>query len=263
MDASVGVIKKINNAPQTVGKALDILEAFVDAESSLGVTELSHKLKINKSTIYRILQALLKKGYITQDRKTNKYFLGYKILKIGCAILSHIQLREMARVNLEELAKETSQTVRLAILDSEEVVYVDHVEGKDPIRLHLQIGSRGPLHCTAAGKSILAFLNENELENILNHYNFKALTPKTITSIEKLKSQLKMIKKHGYSFCDEEYMKGVRAVGAPILDMNTEVIGSIVIVAPSFRMKLKEVPTFGQQVKRVGLEISRKMGYPI
>lgn len=256
-------IKKINNAPQTVEKALNILEAFENSANSLGVTELSRKLKINKSTTYRILQVLLKKGYINQDAETNKYSLGYRILKIGGAILSRIQLREIARVHLERLALEMSQTVRLAILDALEVVYIDHVEGKDPIRLHLQIGSRGPLHCTAAGKSILAFLKETEKENILAHYNLKAMTSKTITNIENLKTHLKMIEKNGYSFCDEEYTKGVRAIGAPIFNFETRVIGSIVVAAPTFRMKLKDVPTIGLEVTKSGLEISKKMGCPI
>jgi len=253
----------INNAPKTVEKALNILEAFSNTDSPLGVTELSHNLKINKSTIYRILQTLYNKGYITQDNTTKKYFLGYKILSLSGVILNRNRLREVARSDLEELANETSQTVRLAILDGKEVVYIDHVEGKDPIRLHLQIGSRGPLHCTAAGKSILAFLKKNELDNILTRYKFKRLTPKTITDVRRLIPHLELIKKNGYSFCNEEFTKGVRAVGAPILDIDKKVLGSIVIVAPTFRMKLNEVSIFGYKVKRFGIRISKKMGYVV
>ena len=253
----------INNAPKTVEKALNILEAFLNTDCPLGISELSHKLKINKSTIYRILQTLYNKGYITQDNTTNKYFLGYKILSLSGAILNQNRLREVARLDLEELANETSQTVRLAILDGKEVIYINHVEGKDPIRLHLQMGSRGPLHCTAAGKSILAFLNKNELNNILIKYKFKRLTPKTITDVRRLIPHLELIKKNGYSFCNEEFTKGVRAVGAPILGIDKKVLGSIVIVAPTFRMRIKEVSRFGYKVKRFGIRISKKMGYVV
>jgi len=255
--------QRVSNTPQTVEKALDIVEAFVHAEGSLGITELSNKLKMNKSTVYRILQVLLGRDYVHQDNKTNKYYLGYKILTIGGALLGQIQLREVAKTHLEELVAETAQTVRLAILDQEEVVYIDHVEGRDPISIRLQIGSRGPVYCTAAGKSILAFLEEKEKNNILARCTFEALTSKTIIKVKNLKAHLRQIKNNGYSFCDEEYAKGVRAVGAPVFDREMKVIGSIVVVAPSFRMKHNEVRTFGKKVKETGLAISRKMGCPV
>jgi DNA-binding IclR family transcriptional regulator len=257
------MIKIKKNLPQTVERALNILETFESSGTPLGVTELSYKLNINKSTIYRILQVLLMKGYINQDTGTNKYIIGYKILKMGGTILSRIQLRDIARTNLEKLAIETSQTIRLAILDGQEVVYIDHEEGKDPIRLHLQIGSRGPLHCTAAGKSILAFLKESEVEAILARYNLKAFTANTIKNIADLKIHLKNIRKNGYSFSDEEYTEGIRAVGAPIFNFETRVVGSVVLVSPTFRLKLKEVPAFGLKVKKEAIEISKKMGWPV
>lgn len=253
--------KSINNAPSTVKKALDILEAFVDAGSSMGVTELGQKLKTNKSTVYRILQALLQRGYVNQDDRTNKYLLGYKILRLGGAILGRVPLREIGRANLEALAQETLQTARLAILDREEVVYIEHVEGKDPIRLHLQVGSRGPVYCTAAGKAILAFLPASESNRILSRIRFRSYTPKTITGIRQFQSELEGVKKNGYAITDEEFREEVRAVGAPIFNMDARVVGAMVIVAPAFRMKRKNFPILGQQVKKAALSISEKMGY--
>jgi DNA-binding IclR family transcriptional regulator len=256
-------LKSVNNAPSTVKKALEILEAFVEAGPSLGVTEISRRLKSHKSTVYRILQALFQKGYIQQDAITGKYSLGFKILQIGAVILGQAPLREMGKASLEALALETSQTVRLALLERDEVVYVEHVDGKDPIRLHLQVGSRGPVYCTAAGKSILAFLPEKETEMILSHCQFKRLTPKTIADRTQFVSELEGVRKNGFSISNEEFREGIRAVGSPIFNMESRVIGAIVIVAPTFRLRRKDFPLLGQRVKRAALEISQKMGYPL
>jgi DNA-binding IclR family transcriptional regulator len=254
-------LKNANNAPSTVRKALEILEVFAEAGEPLGVTEISRRLKAHKSTVYRILQVFFQKGYIHQDPLTEKYYLGFKILRIGSVILGQVSFREIGKEVLKVLAQETSQTVRLALLEGNEVVYIEHVDGKDPLRLHIQVGSRGPVYCTAAGKSILAFLPEKEREEILSRCQFELLTSKTITDRTKFANELEGVRKNGFSLSNEEFREGIRAVGAPIFNMEGTVVGAIVIVAPSFRLRHKDFPLFGQRVKKAAMEISQKMGY--
>ena len=251
---------RINNLPQTVERALDILEAFMESNEALGITELSRRVKLNKSTTYRMVQALRTRGYVNQDDHTNKYTLGYKILKLASGFMNQNKIREIARKYLEELSMKTSHTVQLTILVGNEVVYIDQVEGTDIFQLRLRIGNRGPLHCTAAGKSVLAFLKEDELENILNDFILTRFTDKTITSMKHLRKELKAIKRTGFSFCDREYDKYLRAIGAPIIGMGPKVIGAVVLVAPSNRIRIKEVSYFGNMVKETGLKISSEMG---
>lgn len=253
-------MKRIKNAPQTVEKALRILDALTEEKGPLGISELSRRLDMSSSTIYRILQVLMRRRYINQDSVTNKYNLGYKILELSSTVLMQLELRKVAKDHLEKLAKETSETARLAIMDEGEIIYVEQVEGKDQIRLQLQLGTRSPAHCTAAGKCIMAFLEQHEVDAILSKHELKAFTPKTITNIDKLRDQLRRIKEKGYAFNDEEYRDMVRAVGSPILDFKMKVVGSIVVVAPSFRLKLSMVPVIAKQVKRAALDISRQMG---
>jgi IclR family KDG regulon transcriptional repressor len=256
--------EKINsNLPQTVERALDILETFVTSQTSLGITELGRIVRLNKSTIYRIVQALGKKGYVIQDEQTKKYRASYKILGIAGSLLRQNEFREMAGTHLEGLAKKALQTVQLAILEGNEVVFVDQREGcRDVIQLRLRIGDRAPLHCTASGKSILAFLREHELEELFKNYRLEARTPKTITTISKLKRQLQVIRKNGYSFCDAEFHRDIRAVGAPILGMNMQVIGSVVLSMPTIRMKTNQVAYYGEMVKETGRAISKGLGCP-
>jgi len=253
--------KNINNAPSTVKRALEILETFVDAGHPLGVTEISRRLKTHKSTVYRILQALLQKGYIHQDPSNEKYSLGFKLLRFGSVILEQVPFQEIGKAALKDLAQEITQTVRLAVLEGDEVVYIEHEDGKDPLRLHLQVGSRGPVYCTAAGKSILAFLPEKERKEILSRCKFEILTSKTITDRTKFANELERVRKNGFSISNEEFREGIRAVGAPIFNMGAAVIGAIVIVVPTFRLRYKDFFFFGQRVKKAALEISQKMGY--
>lgn len=251
---------RLNNFPQTVERALDILEVFTDSNEALGITELSRRVNLNKSTTYRIVQAFRIRGYISQDHGTNKYCLGYKILKLASVSLNQNKLREIARKHLENLSKATSHTVQLTLLEGNRVVYIDQVEGTDIFQLRLQIGNRGHLHCTAAGKSILAFLPEGELENILKNSKLICFTDKTITSINQLRDELRKIKRVGFSFCDREYDKSLRAIGAPIIGAGSKVIGAIALVAPYHRIKVKEISFYGNLVKETGLKISLEMG---
>ena len=239
---------------------MDILEVLMDSKEALGITEVSRRVNLNKSTTYRIVQALRTRDYINQDQGTNKYCLGYKILKLASGALNQNKLREIARKYLEDLSKATSHTIQLTLLEGNGVVYIDQVEGTDIFQLRLQIGNRGPLHCTAAGKSILAFLTEGELENILKNSKLIRFTDKTITSINHLRDELRTIKRVGFSFCDREYDKSIRAIGAPIISAGSKVVGAVALVAPYHRIKVKEVSFYGNLVKETGLKISLEMG---
>jgi IclR family acetate operon transcriptional repressor len=251
---------QINNLPQTVERALDILEAFMESNEALGITELSRRVKLNKSTTYRIVQALRTRNYINQDDQTNKYFLGHRILRLASSFLNQNKVREIARAYLEELSRKSLQTVQLAVLERDKVIYIDQVEGTDIFQVRLRIGDRGPLHCTAAGKSILAFLPEGEVERIFENSKFLPFTDKTITSMSQLKNDLRKIRRVGFSFSDQEYDKNLRAIGAPIIGMGSKVIGAVALVAPYHRIKVKEVSYYGNMVREAGLKISLVMG---
>lgn len=251
---------KVNNLPQTVRRALDILEAFMESNDPLGITELSRRVNLNKSTTYRIVQALRARNYLNQHHETNKYCLGHKIVRLASSFLNQNKLRELARTYLEELSKKTSQTIQLAVLEGDKVVYVDQVEGTDIFQVRLRIGDWGPLHCTAAGKSILAFLPDEEVEKIFEKAKFISLTHKTITSMSQLRNDLRKIRRVGFSFSDQEYDRNLRAIGAPIIGMGSKVIGALALVAPYHRIKVKEVSRFGNMVRETGLKISLVMG---
>jgi|GEM_PF-4276824 DNA-binding IclR family transcriptional regulator len=147
------------NLARTVGKALDILDCLGREKTCLSASEVARHCRFSRPTAYRLLHTLLTRGYVTQDRsQEEKYRLGYKILELSKSLLDSVELRQQALPFLQDLSRTVNETVHLAVLDRGEVVYIEKVESTQPVRMHSTIGSRNPVHCTALGKAILAYL---------------------------------------------------------------------------------------------------------
>lgn len=249
-----------NNFPQTVDKALRILDALAKAEGPQGINMLVETLSFNKSTIYRLLRALMGHGFVTQNPQTSKYDLGFKVLELSHSLLKRKGVRGMARPLMEKLAQETSETVGLAILDGNEIVYLDQVDGGEVIRLEFQLGSRWPLHATAAGKACLAYMLSEQVENIFKKIELRAYTQHTSTDPEKLLNELKLVKRNGYAYNKGEFQRNIKAFGAPILNVDIKPIGAVVLAMPQERYIDDKREFYGKKVSGVGKEISKLMG---
>lgn len=249
------------NFPLTVEKALKLIERLGEAGVPLRISELSNDVGINSSTCYRILQALLARGFVIQDADSSKYRLGYKILEIGSAMLRGTELRAIAHPHLDNLGRETSLTVGLAVRSGWQMVYLDQVHGEGVIRLELRVGSRWPMHCTAAGKAVLAFLNNDELEVFFSMGSLRKFTQNTIVSAKKLLEELSKIRSRRYSFNNAEYQKEVKAIGSPIFGSQGQVLGSIVAAGPSDKIPQNAVASLGIRARTAAESISEAMGF--
>jgi IclR family KDG regulon transcriptional repressor len=255
-------MKSENKFPRTVDKALSVLECVARSGKPIGVSELSAESGISKSTVYRFLQVFLSRGYIDKEVDGSKYRAGFKMLELSQVIVRNIGFRAAAVAHMDRLAKETSQTVGLAILDKSGVVYIDQVGGEEQgIRIHFLIGIRMPFHCTGTGKAMLAFLDENELDRVLQGNSFQRYTPNTITDSALLRRELKSIRKKGYAFNDGEYQEVVRVVASPIFNASEKVVGSLAVAAFKHRLETARVPSIGELVKSAASDISRRLGY--
>lgn len=253
--------RDIKKFPRTVDKALDILEYAGRSDKPLGVSELGAELGINKSTVYRILQLLLSRGYVDKDPENSKYRIGYKILELNTAIVRNIGLRKVAISQMEQLARKSSETIGLATMDKAGVIYLDQVGGeKENIRIHFLIGSRMPFHCTGTGKAMLAFLEDTELREILEGRQLQSYTANTITDHYTLWKELRKIRKQGYALNDGEYQDFVRVIASPIFNSQDRVVGALALAAFKHRLKLEMVPRFGELVRSAAAEISRSLG---
>lgn len=246
---------------KSVDRALCIIEKLKENSSGMGVTDLSTALGVSKSTIHRLLMSLNVENYVSQEPSTGKYLLGLKFIEIGELVSENLDIRKVTSSFLKELASRTQETVHLVIMEKNEVVYIDKVESPATVRMYSRVGKRTLMHCTGVGKVFLANLPTEVVQSILMQQPMVGFTKNTIISKEELLKQLKLIKKNGYAFDDEEHEEGVKCIAAPIKDYNGNVIAAISIAIPTLRWDNRKFDFFVDEVKKASLVISKSFGY--
>ena len=253
--------KKGQETLKSVEKALQILEAFSIRHPELSVAELEKMLSLPKVSVYRFLRVLLRKGFISQNPQTRKYRLGIKVFELGSVVLRNMELRKTAFPLIEELARNSGETVHLGILEGKEAVSIEGAESGHSLRTSVPIGKRVCLHSTGIGKAILAFLEDDEIEEIIEEQGLPRFMPNTITDPNVLKQELQTIRARGYAVDNEENEPGVRCVAAPILDSSSHIIASISISGPSVRIMDEKIPELAEMVVETSQKISNALGY--
>lgn len=246
---------------QSVDRALSILECFSKMDNELGVTEIANALDLHKSTAFGLLITLESKGYIQQNLGNSKYKLGFKLMELGKMVEDDIDIRAQARPILKEMVNLYQETAHLAVLVNNEVVYIDKVEGESTIRMCSQVGKRVKPYCTGVGKSILAFLPEENANKIMEGIEYIRFTEKTITNFDSLKIELDKVRINGYSTDNEEIEIGLRCVAAPLKNYSGEVVGAISISGSSARMCDEKYEDIVRAVKKAALDISLNLGF--
>lgn len=252
---------KMTDVVQSVDRALSILEVISDYSEGLGVTEISEKVGLHKSTVYRLLSTLNHKGYVVQDDKTNRYMITLKLFELGNKKVEDMNILTVARPYTKQLMEMVNEVVHLVVRDDNEIVYIDKVEADNTIRMASTIGRRSPLYCTSVGKVILAQLSEEEVEDVWNRSKIEKLTKYTITDLGTMKKELEIVKEKGYAIDNEENEVGVRCIGAPVFNMRGEVEGAISISGPTIRVTENNVEEFAKEVVKYANLISKELGY--
>jgi IclR family transcriptional regulator, KDG regulon repressor len=248
---------------QSVERAADVLELFLTSSAELSVKEISQELDLSKSTVHGIIKTLEHRGYLEQNPNDLKYRLGMKLFELGIAVENQLDVGKIARPIIESLVAELKETVHLVVLQRDEVIYIEKVEGPQTLRISSQVGKRAPIHCTGVGKAILAFQGDAEIDRILLHSPLEPYTEYTLTDKEEIKKQLKTIHQQGFSVDDEEIELGLRCVAAPIFNHQGKAIASVSCAAPTMRLEDEQLSKVIQGIKQAALEISKCMGYKI
>lgn len=247
---------------QSLDRMIDILEELALHRDGCGVTSLANLTGLHKSTVHRLLNTLMSRGYISKNSENDKYSLGMRILYLGSAILDRMDIRTVSKPFLEKLCQDTDEVVHLSMLDDREAVYIDKVESPNKsIRMYSQIGKRVPLHCTGVGKVLLAWLPDKEVEYLLGVKGMEAYTKNTITNIEDMKKHLAEIRDKGYAFDEIEHEEGIRCVAAPIFNMSGKVIASVSVSGPVLHVTLDRMPKLTEEVLKTAKNISYQLGY--
>ncbi|WMJ80932.1 IclR family transcriptional regulator [Clostridium sp. MB40-C1] len=246
---------------QSVDRSLSILEVLSDYENGLGITEISEKVNLHKSTVHRLLATLIYKGYVEQEDKANKYKLTLKLFELGNKKIQKMDLVTVARPYLKELVEKTNEVVHLVVREGTEIIYVGKEESQNTIRTHSRIGHRRPLYCTAVGKSILSYMEDDQIEEIWNKSNVEKLTEHTITDFNEFKKYLNEVRKNRYAVDEQENEIGVRCVGTSIFNYKGEVCGAISISGSIISFTKEKLEEFSKLVIEYAEKISRELGY--
>lgn len=245
---------------QAIDRAIMVLDCFTERKPQLRLSEITEILDINKSTLHGIISTLKYHGLIDQDDLTQEYRLGLKHIEYGQRVLDSMNISRIAKPIIERVCDELEETVHIGTLDDEEVVYIEKKESQQSMRIFTTIGARNPAHTTGVGKAMMAYLDEEELSNILPEVLVK-LTPKTITDRNQLKFELSQIRLRGFAYDNEENNLGLSCVAAPIFDYTGKAVYGISVSGPTMRMNSDKLTKASRIVKEAADEISRKLGY--
>jgi IclR family transcriptional regulator, KDG regulon repressor len=205
-----------------------VLVAFTDRPGARGVSELSRKLDIGKSTVHRILSALVAERLLEHDPITRTYRLSLMAVDLAAAATAPLQLHDVVIPHLVRLHQRTGQTVHVGVLDGADVVYIEqlasHRARSSPTAPRLSA------HYSSCGKAIMAYLPDATLDALLATHRFDVRTPHTIVDRHQFRRALRMIRARGWSRTVNESEMGVASIGAPVLTQRGEVLAAVDIV---------------------------------
>jgi DNA-binding IclR family transcriptional regulator len=248
---------------QSVERVLNIIEALAEHGSPMNLGDLADKVHLKPSTVHRLLSTLLVRDFVDQD-EDSRYRLSLKLFHIGNAAAYSTDIKALAAPFMQELLDQCNETVNLAVLDRDQVVYIDQMESNNIIvvKMFARVGNRGPAHCTGSGKVLLSALSQDELDRYLDTVNLEKFTNNTITDRKMLAKELARVAREGYALDLGERDDEVRCVAAPIKTHEGKVVAAISVSGPSMRM----TPSYINNelipiVQDVADRLSRRLGY--
>lgn len=226
--------KEAKNAVKSIETAFDVLDALVELDGA-GSTELARHFGMPKSTVHNYLSTLLQEELVVKDGST--YRVGIRFLEYGAYARQRLNIFEIANPEVDKLARSTGELANLMIEEHGRGSYLHRARGDDAVMVEAHVGTRVPLHSTGLGKAILAHLPEERVEEIVDEHGLKQFTPNTITDRERLFEELREIHDSGLAFDEEERLRGLRCVAAPILSNNGRVLGAVSVSGPTNRVR--------------------------
>ncbi len=240
-------------------KGLEVIDCFARAQS-WSLAELAATLGQTKPTVFRILHTLEEFGYLAKDATTGRYSLGLRFHTLGSAAVRHEQLRWQALAPLQDLARDTGETVHVGILYDGEAICVQAVDGTRLVRMHAFVGKRTPAHASALGKMLLAHQPDAAIEALIAGRGLPRFTRNTIGDGAELREALQSVLAQGWALDDEEMEVGLRCLGAPITDHTGRACASVAIPAPASRMDPVRIDELLPLVRATAFRISRMLG---
>lgn len=244
-----------------VEHAVKLIELLSNETDAVGVSEISRKLKLNKNMVFRILNSLEQEGWVYCDKSADrKYRLSLALFRISSQVINKLSLNTVATPHIYDLWKQTGESTYLGIRKDDMVMYIQHLDCIKNVRVAGVIGGTYDLYCTAPGKVILAFSEEEFINKYLSS-SFKKHTKNTLTENSELRHEIEKIRSDEYAIDDEEFSKGIICLAAPIFDYADKLVGTAgcslsTITCDSAGM----VEKYGNLIINTAKEISKCLG---
>lgn len=240
-------------------KAIDVLEAVGASTGGLSQSEITDRVELPRTTVYRLLATLVGRGLLRRDPARKVYCLGFRCFEMARQAYAAPDLVAAAAAELRNLRDLTGETSYLAMLEGAEVVSLERYDGAHSERSAAALGQRKPLYCTSQGKAILSAMRADERDSLVRDLALKPLTEHTIIDRRRLQAELKIVAARGWSMDDEEIVIGVRCVGAPVLDAGGSVRGAISVAGPAWRMTRERAELLGPEVAQAAQWIGSQL----
>ena len=245
---------------QVLDRTIAVLQTVADSDTDLAAAEIARHLRLHKSTVHRLL-VVLEHYRLIKKGPEGTYRLGTRLIELGESAIARLRLSDHAQLFLRELANQTGEGAHVTILSGTEMLSIAHVEGRWSLQSLTRTGQRTQIHCTAAGKAVLAFLSEEVCDELIAKLSLVRNTRRTIVKPSALKLELMRVRETGYAVDDEEFEEGLRCVGAPVFDHRGHVVASISTAAPVFRLRKDRLAEVARLVMVAAKSLSEDLGY--
>jgi IclR family transcriptional regulator, KDG regulon repressor len=253
-------MRKKTTTIQALERGLVILDIIGKAGRPLLLNEIAEHFSIDRSSFFRLIGTLAQNGFVIQDPETKRYTIGYRILELSGCLSNQGYIENLIRPIMRRIVAATGQHTHLAVLDRNEVVFIAVEQPHDPLTLNITVGTREPAAVTALGKSLLAFTEPAELDQILAKTRFVPYTAKTTNSASELKKDLESVRTNRVAIDDEEYRPGIVCFAAPVFDYRNQACFSIGISGLRDAIQ-PHSKAYCDVVMQAGAEASTLMGH--
>ena len=243
-----------------IQKAFGILETLLRADEPSTLVDLANTVGMPKASVHRLLNQLEAVGIVRRDLSGRAYLPGARWVQLASETLVALGRQPAVREIMRDLVSKVTESCNLAILQSNEVVYVERVECEWPLRMQLQAGSRVPVHCTSSGKLLLAMMDPDRRRRFVTSLRLERYTPNTIVEPEELLKECERIRQEGISINREEYHRGLIGVAVPVWGAGGSVAAALAIHAPNFRMSIEGARAMIPHLRNAADHISREAG---
>ncbi len=256
-DAVIEAVIPASGSP-VVSRALTVIETLAGAMQPLALPEICALVHLPKATTHRLCQQLESLGYLVREPGGRSYAPGPRLVRMGFDVMRSAVTAERHGI-LAALVEQVGETCNFTTLAGHEVLYLDRVEARWPLRLHFDMGSRVPIHCTASGKIFVAAMKPTERRRILDAAGLPPYTPHTITARDRFDAELEQIARQGYSLDREEFLLGMGAIAVPVRAADGAVLAAVACHAPTVRFKVEEAMSYLPHLMTAARKLSKTL----